>query len=518
MIFSFLIMGMPLLFEQPIFECLDTTDNSYFFCSQTEACDLKDKLEDKNFDTSTNPPFKIVKHMSADSLALDFELYCEKKYLISLCGSVFFIGAALAGFIFAQMAQQKGRKKAILYSIALGGLSLFLAGFSQSIYQFIFLIFFSGVGLNGFETLSLVYVTEISAENFRNFSGVILTTGWAIAQIIYSCISYYITSWRYICIFMIGIPFLVTYYFSQKILLETPRFLVSKQKYQEARDVLSQISQINKRPRFEYKIEGEQEEQDLAQKLLEKDHNEEQQQDIITPEKQSINYTFIDLFRYKSIRNITISMLFLWIFRYITYFGQSFSLSSLGAEMHSNMIRIGISETVACLIAGPIKLKLKRIQTMMLFTFITSVCCILTIIIRIPDECYLPGESCIQKGLQVIFAQAIKFSITIFLSILITYTSEVFPTVVRSLGYGLCMTAGKGGTIFMPFIVSYFELEGLSPLIVFGFFGLFVVFLIFRLPETKDVQMKDFLEEQNQTDKPILELDDLNLKSYKEDF
>lgn len=71
------------------------------------------------------------------------------------------------------------------------------------------------------------------------------------------------------------------------------------------------------------------------------------------------------------------------------------------------------------------------------------------------------------------------------MSILITYTSEVYPTVVRTLGYGLCMTVGKVGTILMPLIVSYAQNNDIQPLIVFGIFGIFVVILVFKLPETK---------------------------------
>lgn len=43
--------------------------------------------------------------------------------------------------------------------------------------------------------------------------------------------------------------------------------------------------------------------------------------------------------------------------------------------------------------------------------------------------------------------KVIKFNITLYNGILLTYTSELFPTVVRTLGYGLCMTSGKAGLI-----------------------------------------------------------------------
>ena len=64
---------------------------------------------------------------------------------------------------------------------------------------------------------------------------------------------------------------------------------------------------------------------------------------------------------------------------------------------------VGISEVVACLIASPVKNNINRIKSLSGSALLASVGCILTIILTIPEECYLPGESCIKKGLNVIF-------------------------------------------------------------------------------------------------------------------
>ena len=39
--------------------------------------------------------------------------------------------------------------------------------------------------------------------------------------------------------------------------------------------------------------------------------------------------------------------------------------------------------------------------------------------------------------------QLLKFSITFYLVNLMTYSSEVYPTIVRSQGYGICMSVGQ---------------------------------------------------------------------------
>lgn len=42
------------------------------------------------------------------------------------------------------------------------------------------------------------------------------------------------------------------------------------------------------------------------------------------------------------------------------------------------------------------------------------------------------------------------------------------------------------GTVFMPMIVTFFNLKEINPLVMFGSFGLIVIYVAYKLPETKD--------------------------------
>ncbi len=77
-------MGMPFLFQPPDFLCKDKgLDDVYHHCDENEACNSNDFLIDED---------------SSFSIAVSFHLYCGRKYLIGACGSIFFIGAGIAGF------------------------------------------------------------------------------------------------------------------------------------------------------------------------------------------------------------------------------------------------------------------------------------------------------------------------------------------------------------------------------------------------------------------------------------
>ena len=133
--------------------------------------------------------------------------------------------------------------------------------------------------------------------------------------------------------------------------METPKFLVSQNKYIEARIILNHIALYNKRPQFTYRLEGEMEEYRHSNKYGDPKPIERDYVRI-----QSENYGYIDLFRYSSLRFLTLILLFLWFFKYFTYFGLAFSLPGFGGEIHENFLLTAVAELVACFMSGKKKL------------------------------------------------------------------------------------------------------------------------------------------------------------------
>jgi len=59
-----------------------------------------------------------------------------------------------------------GRRKSLLISISIGAGGIFSLGFAPSINVLMILIFISGFGLCGYETIIYVYISEISGNCF----------------------------------------------------------------------------------------------------------------------------------------------------------------------------------------------------------------------------------------------------------------------------------------------------------------------------------------------------------------
>ncbi len=105
-------------------------------------------------------------------------------------------------------------------------------------------------------------------------------------------------------------------------------------------------------------------------------------------------------------------------------------------------------------------MRFKRVKTMFFCVVIFFISCFLIFLFDIPSECYASDQDCYQKMATLILAivkkkiknylifklkQSSRICITMYSSVLITYTGEIYPTVVRSVGFGLASSFGKIG-------------------------------------------------------------------------
>lgn len=65
-----------------------------------------------------------------------------------------------------------------------------------------------------------------------------------------------------------------------------------------------------------------------------------------------------------SYRSVTLALAVLWVFKEYIYFGSYLLVPELSQEHTKNYILISISETVAVLMSYPIRLKIRRVNSM----------------------------------------------------------------------------------------------------------------------------------------------------------
>ncbi|EGR27677.1 major facilitator superfamily protein, putative [Ichthyophthirius multifiliis] len=448
--YSLLVMGSPMIFRTPKFECKQQANDQFKYCAEETVCYLIDKGLTDYYRTT-----------SFRSISQEFKLYCGDKYLVGIAQSGLFLG----------------------------------------------------FGMNGYECIILVYCTEISARRFRDISVNVLQIMWAFGQFLIPLTNSITDYWRFLYIYCVGLPLVLSIILTYIFFCESPRYYVSKGQYQQAREIFRHISEVNSRPPYQFHF---MEELNNYNKVVTKitnfksPKNNNLQRQNVSFQNQTINQqkqqstTMLDLFKKKHLIIITLTMSFYWFFRYFTYYCILFSIEQFGNSIKTNYLLLAFIEVFAALISIPLKLRMKRKVALRLSFSIMIFVPLLFFLIRIPKECFIYYGFCFQEFLTIILVIFLKFAIMFFTVNLLTYTSESFPTVLRSQGQGICMIFGQIGSTLAPiYITQYIQIfEQLNPLSFIAFLGMLGWVLSTNLYDNENMQ--DHIEDEEQIQVPLL--------------
>ncbi|NXP25655.1 S22AD protein, partial [Scytalopus superciliaris] len=84
-----------------------------------------------------------------------------------------------------------------------------------------------------------------------------------------------------------------------------------------------------------------------------------------------------------------------------------------------------------------------------------------------------------------------KFTATAAFSTSYIYAAELFPTVVRQTGMGLCSTMARVAGILAPLILPLDQYHKAIPMAIFGSIPVLVSLFCILLPETRGVDLPD---------------------------
>ena len=471
---------------------------SYYQCEEEEAC--------KSLNREIWPG-------SSESLTVSFNLYCERGYLKSLCQTLFFIASNINTLIFSFLADLKGRKIAILILYILGAIPLLVASFAGSWILFMILLIISGAGVNPYSGLCFVLLSESSGERFRQSASVALLMTWGIGQLLFIPIAYYFRDWNVLLLYWIAIP-LTIQIVSYIWIYESPKFLVSKKRFSEAKEVFKKIAATNKKslPDFKFKEEAENElphepkpkqntevnnknntvginpivsvatSENISNSFLNTNQNELPKKSK-TQNSEKI-YTYLDLWRYPSQRKITFILSLAYFALYICYYGGIFAMETLGGNIYISAILLNSSELIAYILSEIIVRKTSRKHSFATCLFIMAFSCFL----------FLASENYI---FSVILAMVAKFSVSISFSIIYIYTAELYPTPVRSLGIGLSTFLGKFGCALAPVLINFCKGWNVNAMVSFGIFAAVAgIGVGLGLEETKEKGLKEKIKEE----------------------
>lgn len=403
----------------------------------------------------------LPKHTSVIS---EWALECSGSVITGLPASSFFMGCLIGGLVLATLADSSlGRKKMLFLSCLLMSFTTLLTAFSSNIWIYSLLRFLTGFARATIGTSALVLSTELVGKRWRGQVGVIgffcFTLGFlSLPAIAYTHQSH---SWRTLY-FWTSIPTLFYSILVHFLVRESPRWLFVRGRKEDAISTLKSISPCITMSFSTLSFEQESWNVDLYSAI-----------GILVKRKWAFR-------RLSAVMGIGFGI-------GMVYYGMPLALGSLNFNLYLSVTLNALSELPASLVAFFLIGKLNRRSSLLVFTILSGVCSILSVLKGINPWTEL------QIGLELVSF----FSACSAFNLLLIFTIELFPTCVRNSALSMVRQAVVLGGVFSPMLAAAGRANGGVFSygvfgVVVGFCGLFAV----GLPETRGRGICDTMDEE----------------------
>ena len=455
----------------PDFYC--RTEDNYTSASSTSlssaaaVVDLEDQLGNDTLNvcsvngtschafTFTGPDHTVIN---------EWELVCDQKWAKQIITSVQMGGVAVGAVLAGQISDVLGRKIAI-YSFNLFHIIMnVIAAFSVSWVMFAAMRVLIGVGIGAILVIVFSYPMEFMPIKWRTLLSILPT--WALGVSVFSVAAMVLENWSYLHLgcAILSVPSLLGWFFVP----ESVRWLTLKGRLEDARKVLEQISRVNNKP-------------------MPADVDKILQTVIETELKQNEangKYTYFDLFKSAPMIKIGFVSWLCWFTLSMSFYGISFGVANLSGNIYLNIFLLAVLELpvrFSTFFWNNIFGRKKTTMFFLLFSALPSLGCLLATI-------YAPEDV---RGTAVnVLSLVAKMFIGSAWSCSMMWTSELYPTVVRQLGYAWASLGARVGGILAPFLINLDEMPETSYVIMTA--ALFVcTFICVILEETNGKELSD---------------------------
>ncbi|XP_034524877.1 solute carrier family 22 member 16 isoform X2 [Ailuropoda melanoleuca] len=425
------------------------------------------------------------------TVVTEWNLVCNREWFAKMIQPAFMLGVLLGAMIFGYLSDRIGRRLVLWFTST--GIFFFgiAAAFSSDYYSFMIARFLLAMSGSGYLVVVFVYVTEFIGVKSRTWACIHMHSFFSIGTMVVALTGYFVRTWwiYQIVLSTVTAPFFLCCW----ILPETPFWLLSEGRYEEAQRVVDTMAKWNRASSCK------------LSELLSLDLNGPVGNEPLEVKKHNL----LDLFYDWNVGTRTLTVWLIWFTGCLGFYFFSLNSVHLGGSEYLNLFLMGTippstllwSLLVSlCWNTGAVEIPayificwgMDRIGRRNILAFsLISGALLCGVVMVIPKDHFT---------WTVVVTMAGKFAIGASFGLIYLYTAELYPTMVRSVAVGSGSMVSRVGSIMAPFWVSLSSAWTFLPQLLVGILAFISGLLTLMLPETMGRPLATTWEEATKQD------------------
>ncbi|PZC71520.1 hypothetical protein B5X24_HaOG213193 [Helicoverpa armigera] len=397
-----------------------------------------------------------------NTIISEFGLICDRAWMANFTQTMCMFGVLIGSIVFGFVADRFGRRPALLIACMLQLVTTVVEAFCYNYWLFTTVRFFIGVSTAGTILSSFILIMEVIGPLRREFMNCLCALPMPVGQMLMPLFAYYLRTWNQFCL-GVGIPHVLylIYFF---MLPESPRWLISVGRIEEASKVMTQAARWNNLPSGNML--------DVAKSMASEKVNSNE------PIRKA---TYLDLLKTRLLRINIFCSCTIWFVLGISYYGSNQYIGQTSSNVFVTVALAGVLQFPGILLSGFLCKYFGRKITMISF-FV--VCGGSNAFLVVPEDWFAVrltmgaiGVGCASGAFATMYM----------------YTSELFPTVARNMAMGASSTVSRVGSMLAPYVAGMTVIAAWLPPVAFAVVPILGAITCFFLPETRGQKLSDHL-------------------------
>ncbi|CAD5125232.1 DgyrCDS13470 [Dimorphilus gyrociliatus] len=421
----------------------------------------------KNSYISCNDGWVFDQGLLLSTIASKWNLVCKKSWMVRLTSTIYMFGRFFGAISCGVLSDKIGRKYTVIIYLffKIGG--GFLATYAPNYPLFCIGRYIIAIGTTGSNLAAYVYLSEITGKSYRAAIGVTWQMLFAFGYATLPGIAFFLRDHVRLQLVITAPAIILFGYFF--FMDESPRWLISQGRFEEAKQIVEKIATINRKQ--------------LPEDLNFSHPASDDKEKVMETRKGTVK----DILVYPNLRKKTLILCFIWFTCSLMYYGLSLNIGTIAGSIYLNTFLLGIVEVPALTLGIYLMGRVGRKPTVASACLFAGLSGFILIPLILTDA---PSAS--RTAMSILG----KASISMAFAAIYVYTVELMPTGVRNVGIGFTSMNARIAGMAAPYVGGQLsDIWKPFPTTIFGVFATGTGILTLLLPETLNKTLPETIEE-----------------------